>query len=104
MILCSGAARNTVDRELEAGVTETLNKILISTYDGDPDLLKRVIESPAADEWARGAAIEAMAYLARSGVFSEEWTHSYMLYLYTAMQPRVTERRLLLGAQLANQL
>lgn len=88
-----GLCRLLEDKELSESVlseavTETLNKILISTYDGDPDLLKSVIESPAADEWARGAAIEAMAYLGRSGVLSEEWTHSYMLYLYTAMQPR----------------
>jgi uncharacterized protein len=88
-----GLCRLLEDRELSESVlseavTETLNKILISTYDGDPDPLKRVIESRTSDEWARGAAIEAIAYLARTGVFTEEWTHSYMLHLYATMQPR----------------
>src|SRR3954453_17097038 len=40
------------------GVTTTLTQILISTYDGDLDVLKGVIEAAEADEFVRAGALE----------------------------------------------
>ncbi len=50
---------------LDDAVTETLPGILIRTYDGDPEPLRRAIESADGDEFARAAALAALAYLVR---------------------------------------
>jgi len=47
-------------------VTANLKGILINVCDGDVEPLKRAIESEAGDEYARAAAIEALAYLVRA--------------------------------------
>src|SRR3954471_17620599 len=49
------------------GVTTTLTQILISTYDGDLDALKGVIEAAEADEDVRAEALQALAYLTATG-------------------------------------
>lgn len=69
-------------------ITETLEGVVISTYDGDITLLKEVIEDPDADEFVRDAALGAMAYLARTGRTAESEMRSYLLYLYAEMQPQ----------------
>src|SRR3954467_848075 len=51
-----------VEAALGDGITITLKQILISTYDGDLDILKGLIEA-AADEYVRTAALAALAYL-----------------------------------------
>src|SRR4051794_12180660 len=48
-------------------VTTTLTQILISTYDGDLDALKGVIEAAEADEDVRAEALQALAYLTAIG-------------------------------------
>src|SRR3954465_6296378 len=52
-----------VDAVLGDGVTTTLARIMISTYDGDLDTLKGVIEADEADEYTRAGALEVLAYL-----------------------------------------
>ena len=49
------------------GVTTTLKRILISSYDGDLDALRGVIEAAEADEYVRAGALEALAYLTATG-------------------------------------
>jgi hypothetical protein len=43
------------------GVTTTLSRIMISTYDGNLDTLKGVIEAAAADEYVRSGALQVLA-------------------------------------------
>jgi hypothetical protein len=69
-------------------ITETLERIVISTYDGDVALLKAVIEDTTAGEFVRDAALGAMAYLARTGRITENEMRSYLLHLYAEMQPQ----------------
>jgi hypothetical protein len=76
------------DEILGEAITETLSGVLISTYNGDRDALKRVIESTAADEFVRGAALDAMAYLARTGVLADGEMRAYLLHLRANMQPQ----------------
>ncbi len=69
-------------------ITETLRGIIISTYNGDTTALKEIIESVAADEFARRAALEAMAYVTRRGLIADDEMRAYLLHLLTAMQPQ----------------
>ncbi len=69
-------------------VTENLRGILINTYDGDPQVLKRLIEFTAADEFVRAAALDAWAYLAGTGMFTEEDARNYLRHLLAEMRPQ----------------
>lgn len=69
-------------------ITETLARILISTFDGNPALLKAVIEDAAADEFVREAAFEALAWHCRMGAISDEEMRAYLLHLHEHMRPQ----------------
>src|SRR4051794_16911149 len=56
-----------LEEVLGDGVTTTLKRILIGTYDGDLEALKGVIEAEEVDEYARAGALEVLAYLAATG-------------------------------------
>jgi uncharacterized protein len=77
-----------IEAVLDFGITETLTRIIISTFDGDVTTLKSVIESDAVDEFVRDAALMAMAYLARTGSMPDEDMRAYMLHLLAEMQPQ----------------
>jgi hypothetical protein len=71
------------------GVTETLCGVLISVFDGDLSPLERAIESETGDEFARGAALEALGYLVRArGVLDDEAMRAYLRRLRREMKPR----------------
>ena len=70
------------------GVTTTLKRILISTYDGDLEALKGVIEAEQADEYARAGALAVLAYLAATGRVAREEAEAYLLRLYDALRPQ----------------
>jgi hypothetical protein len=63
------------------GVTSTLKRILISTYDGNLDALKGVIEAAGTDEFVRIGALEALAYLMATEYISREEAEAYLLRL-----------------------
>jgi hypothetical protein len=69
-------------------VTTTLPRVLISTYDGAFATLASLIEDAGADEFVRDAAMQAMAYLTRTGRIPKGETHAYLRHLLTAMQPQ----------------
>src|SRR3954452_21837559 len=70
------------------GITTTLKRILISTYDGDLDTLKGLIEAAEADQFVRVGALEILAYLTATGRISHEGTEAYLLQLYDTLQPQ----------------
>lgn len=53
-------------------VTEYLRRILASVCDGDDSLIKQLAENESADEFVRGAALDAMACLVAIGEKSRE--------------------------------
>ncbi len=53
-------------------VTETLGRVLVSTYDGDLAALAGVIEHEGDEDYIRHAALLAMAYLTWSGRITHE--------------------------------
>jgi hypothetical protein len=74
------------EQALGDAVTITLKAILISTYDGDLDALKAVIEEAAADEYARASAFEALAYLTATGRVAREEAEAYLSRLCDTLQ------------------
>ena len=68
--------------------TTTLKQILISTYDGNLDTLKELIEAAEADEFVRADALEVLAYLTATGRIPREETEAYLLRLYDTLQPQ----------------
>jgi hypothetical protein len=63
------------------GITSTLKRILISTYDGNLDALKGVIEAARTDEFVRIGALEALAYLMATEHIAREEAEAYLLRL-----------------------
>jgi|tagenome__1003787_1003787.scaffolds.fasta_scaffold20819790_2 hypothetical protein len=77
-----------IEAALGDGTTTTLKRILISTYDGDLNNLKGVIEAAEADEWVRAEALEVLAYLTATGRIARDETEAYLLRLYNTLQPQ----------------
>ena len=77
-----------IEAVLGDGITTTLKRILISTYDGDLDTLKGLIEAAEADEFVRAGALEVLAYLTATGRIPREQTEAYLLRLYNTLQPQ----------------
>src|SRR5215218_5932108 len=77
-----------IEAALGDGTTTTFKRILISTYDGDLDALKGLIETAEADEYVRTAALAALAYLTATGRIPREETEAYLLRLYDTLQPQ----------------
>jgi hypothetical protein len=77
-----------VEAALGDGTTITLKQILISTYDGNLDTLKGLIEAAEADEFVRAEALEALAYLTAIGRIPRDETQAYLLGLYDTLQPQ----------------
>src|SRR5215217_6726175 len=77
-----------VEAALGDTTTTTFKQILISTYDGNLDTLKGLIEAAEADEFVRADALEVLAYLTASGRIPREETEAYLTRLYDTLQPQ----------------
>jgi hypothetical protein len=77
-----------IEAALGDGTTTTFKRILISTYDGDLDALKGLIEAAEADEFVRTEAFEVLAYLTATGRVARDETQAYLLRLYDTLQPQ----------------
>ncbi len=69
-------------------VTEYLNGILISTYDGDEARLRGCIEDPGVEEYVRSAALDAWAYLVASGKIDRTGASSFLDALFDRGAPQ----------------
>jgi uncharacterized protein len=88
--LCALAADVNLFEELlgDDGATESLPRLLVSTFDGRIELLKALIEDATADEFVRHSALNALAYLTYRGDIAPQATRDYLRWLHHAMQPR----------------
>jgi len=78
-----------IDELLGDGVTETLTGILVNVFDGDPEPLKRAIESERGDEMARASALEALGYLVRArAALTDAEMRAYLRGLRREVKPR----------------
>jgi hypothetical protein len=80
--------QEAAEEVLGDAISETLPRILISTFNGHLPELKQLIEDPQADEWARHSALDAMGYLTRAGRIANEEMRAYLLHLHAEMQPQ----------------
>ena len=79
----------TIDAWFGEAATGDLGRILINLCDGDVEPLKRAIEAAEGDEFARAAALQALAYLVRAkGVLGDDEMRAYLTRLAGEMQPR----------------
>jgi hypothetical protein len=63
-------------------VTERLNRIFASVYDGNPAPLQELVENEAANEYVRDAAIDAFVVLAHTGQMTREAVVAYFTTLF----------------------
>ena len=75
------------EQVLGDAVTENLIKILISICDGDPVPLTTLIETGAANEFARSSAFRTLAYLAATNRLSGFDMRDYLSRFPTDLQP-----------------
>jgi uncharacterized protein len=71
----------------DEGVIVTLPRILISTFDGDPAPLQRLVEAEAADDVVRGDALLVLAYFVRQRRLPEAWMQAYLAGLPARLRP-----------------
>jgi hypothetical protein len=87
--LCAIAADGErIFRLIGDGVTEDLCVILSRVYDGDPAPLRMLIEAADADEYARAAALDALAWLTATGSIDRNDTARYLRDLYMTLRPQ----------------
>ena len=87
--LCAIAADGErIFRLIGDGVTEDLCVILTRVYDGDPAPLRMLIEAADADEYARAAALDALAWLTATGSIDRNDTARYLRDLYMTLRPQ----------------
>ncbi|MBB4198513.1 hypothetical protein CCR94_03785 [Rhodoblastus sphagnicola] len=70
--------------------TETLPSLLISLCGGDFVTLQNIVETPAADEWARVAAIEAFAWFVHTGDIPLATARATFANWFETLEPRET--------------
>ncbi len=63
-------------------ITERLDNILASVFDGDPEPIKRLVEADEVDEFVRGAAVETFVILFRTGQMGREQVVGYYRELF----------------------
>jgi hypothetical protein len=72
----------------EDGITVSLPRLLVGTYDGRSEILKALIENSENDEFVRNSALQAFAFLTHIGKIPLEETRNYLQWLQHSMQPR----------------
>ncbi|HEY6845736.1 MAG TPA: DUF1186 domain-containing protein [Terracidiphilus sp.] len=73
---------SVVDGLLDHFLTEGLDSVLASVCGGDLTLIKSLVENEAADQWARGAALDSLVTLVAAGQKSREEIISYFGSLF----------------------
>jgi hypothetical protein len=69
-------------------VATTLPCILISTYNGDPAPLQRLVELETPEDVVRGESLIVLAYLTRTKHLTDAWMTAYLTGLLDQLQPQ----------------
>ncbi|MED4955282.1 DUF1186 domain-containing protein [Paenibacillus macerans] len=90
---------NLADEILGDIIAEGLGQILASVYNGDPEPLMRLIESPQANEYARGQALKAIVTL----VFDRQLTREFAMdYMKQLLNGRLSDTPYYLNAEIVS--
>lgn len=63
-------------------ITEDLDRIIASVYNGDINLIQQLIENEAANTWSRNAAIRSLIVLMRNNQLERDWIIQYFKKLF----------------------
>lgn len=77
-----------VEDWLGDALTETVSRVLAGVFDGDPVPLYEIIANPKANEWARHAAFDTFAKLARVGAIDRDEAIGFLRDCYSDLRPR----------------
>ena len=77
-----------VDRILGDAVTATTHRVMAAVFDGDPEPLRELVYTPAADEYIRSRMIDATALLTLSGLLPRTWTAQFLRECYDRIEPQ----------------
>ncbi len=77
-----------LDELIDDLVTEDLARILAAVCDGDTAPIRALIEDTAANEYARGAAIESLKIMAMEGIVARDEVMAYFKELFNARLER----------------
>ncbi|WP_250265734.1 DUF1186 domain-containing protein [Rhodovastum atsumiense] len=90
--LCTlGADSELLERILGDGITVDLPAIFARIFDGDPKPLHALIRNSEADQFARDAALEALAWLTATARIDRDETDAFLRDLFTALPPEGSE-------------
>ena len=82
------ADAETADLILGETITENLQGILISLFDGNAAALRTLFETEQADDFVRDAAMVALSYLTRIGRVSDADTRAFLQRSLTGLMPQ----------------
>ncbi len=80
--------RPTLDEILGDALTDTSPRVLASVFDGDPQPLYDLILDENADEYARDAALDALAILTALGALPRAGTERFLEEAFDRLRPR----------------
>ncbi len=70
------------------GSTDVLARILASTYAGESEPIRHLIEDPGAGEWSRAIGVRAFVILGRAGLVPTAEVQEYLRSLFDGKLPR----------------
>jgi hypothetical protein len=73
---------------LDGAVPETIHRVMINLFDGDPAPLQEIVRDSNADEFVRSRMIQAIALLARRGEIPRQSAAQFLSDCYGELQPR----------------
>jgi hypothetical protein len=76
------APGDTTDKLFGETITERIENILASVYDGDPEPIKRLVEGEDVDEFVRGAAVDTFMVLTHTGQIPRQEVVDYYQELF----------------------
>ena len=80
-------------------ITESLRQVLASVCDGNLEGIQSIIENPAADEWARSAALGSLVTLVAEGIKSRE---EILLYFADLFHGKLTDKNDIVWSELVS--
>lgn len=78
-------------------IADNIGRILATVYNGEIDMLMRLIESTEANEYARGQALKALVVLVFNGQLSREFAMDYFKQI---MNGKLTDTNYYLNAEI----
>jgi hypothetical protein len=76
------APGDTADQLFGDTITERMDNILASVYDGDPEPVKRLVEGEDVEEFVRGSAVETFMVLTHTGQMPRQEAVDYYRELF----------------------